>query len=84
MIGAGAASRNAGDDGLKALIKLAARRDRIMVPVWIYALLATVGSTAYSLKQLYPAQSDRDKLASSIASNPSLRALYGPLYDTRS
>ncbi|NUR32029.1 MAG: ABC transporter permease [Catenulispora sp.] len=55
-----------------------------MLPVWIYALVATVGSTAYSLKKLYPTQSDRDQLATSIASTPSLRALYGPLYDTHS
>ena len=72
------------DGGLRTLIKLASHRDRIMLPVWIYALLATVGSTAYSLKKLYPAQSDRDKLATSIGANPSLRALYGPLYDTHS
>lgn len=78
------AARKGTDDGLKTLIKLAARRDRIMLPVWIYALLATVGSTAYSLKKLYPNQADRDQLATSIASNPSLRALYGPLYDTHS
>ncbi|NUP46764.1 MAG: ABC transporter permease [Catenulispora sp.] len=55
-----------------------------MLPVWVYALMATVGSTAYSLKKLYPNQADRDQLATSIASNPSLRALYGPLYDTHS
>lgn len=72
------------DGGLRTLIKLASHRDRIMLPVWIYALLATVGGTAYSLKKLYPAQSDRDKLGASIGTNPSLRALYGPLYDTHS
>ena len=72
------------DSGLKVLIKLGARRDRIMLAVWIYALLGSVGSTAYSLKKLYPAQADRDQLAASIGSNPSLRALYGPLYDTHS
>ncbi|GAA2029381.1 exporter of polyketide antibiotics [Catenulispora yoronensis] len=76
--------RGATDGGLRTLIKLGTRRDRIMLPVWIYALLATVGSTAYSLKQLYPTQADRDQLAVSISSNPSLRALYGPLYDTHS
>lgn len=72
------------DGGLRPLIKLASHRDRIMLPVWMYALLATVGGTAYSLKKLYPAQADRDKLGVSIRSNPSLRALYGPLYDTHS
>ena len=77
-------ARKNSDDGLRTLIKLASHRDRVMLPVWIYALLATVGSTAYSLKKLYPAQSDRDKLATSIGTNPSLRALYGPLYDTHS
>ncbi|MBS2553213.1 ABC transporter permease [Catenulispora sp. NL8] len=70
------------DDGLRVLLKLASHRDRIMLPVWMYALLATVGGTAYSLKKLYPAQADRDKLGASIGTNPSLRALYGPLYDT--
>lgn len=77
-------ARKDSDGGLRTLIKLASHRDRIMLPVWMYALLATVGGTAYSLKQLYPTQADRDQLGVSIGSNPSLRALYGPLYDTRS
>ncbi|WP_344657689.1 ABC transporter permease [Catenulispora subtropica] len=84
MTGRKGSGRAGSDDGLRTLMKLAARRDRVMLPIWIYALLATVGSTAYSLKKLYPAQADRDQLATSIASNPSLRALYGPLYDTHS
>jgi ABC-2 type transport system permease protein len=80
----GPGGQKGSDDGLRTLIRLASHRDRIMLPVWMYALLATVGGTAYSLKKLYPTQADRDRLGVSIGSNPSLRALYGPLYDTHS
>jgi ABC-2 type transport system permease protein len=70
--------------GLPVLLRLAVRRDRIMLPAWLYALVASVVSTAVSLRQLYPSQGSRDRLAVSINANPSLRALYGPLYDTHS
>ncbi|MFC5908753.1 ABC transporter permease [Streptacidiphilus monticola] len=70
--------------GLSPLLRLALRRDRIMLPVWLYALIATVAGTAFSIRKLYPDQASRDRLAASINGNPSLRALYGPLYDTHS
>ncbi|MFE0463921.1 ABC transporter permease [Kitasatospora sp. NPDC058965] len=70
--------------GLRPLLRLAARRDRIVLPVWLYALVAIVASTAVSIDRLYPTQADRDRLGASIEANPSLRALYGPLYDTHS
>lgn len=70
--------------GLPVLLRLALRRDRIMLPVWLYALVASVAGTAVSLRQLYPSQGSRDNLALSVNANASLRALYGPLYDTHS
>jgi ABC-2 type transport system permease protein len=62
------------------LTKLAARRDRIMLLAWLYALTALVAGTAYSFRKLYPASAAREQFAVSAARNPALRTLYGPLY----
>jgi ABC-2 type transport system permease protein len=67
--------------GLGELLRLALRRDRIMLPVWVYALIGSVLSTLVSLRRLYPDDASRDRLAQSINGNPSLRALYGPVHD---
>ena len=40
--------------GTGALAKLAGRRDRVMLPAWIYILTALVAGTAYSFRKLYP------------------------------
>ncbi|MFD0331969.1 hypothetical protein ACFQZC_36900 [Streptacidiphilus monticola] len=56
--------------GLSPLLRLALRRDRIMLPVWLYALIATVAGTAFSIRKLYPDQASRDRLAASINGNP--------------
>ena len=65
--------------GTGALAKLAGRRDRIMLPVWVYVLTALVASTAYSFKKLYPTAAGREQFAASAGRNPALLSLYGPL-----
>ncbi len=66
--------------GTRALAKLAARRDRIMLVAWIYVLTALVAGTAYSFKKLFPTQAGRAEFALSAGHNPALLSLYGPLY----
>ena len=66
------------------LVRLALRRDRIMLPVWIYALTAAVLSTAWAFRSLYATPESRVQLAASVGRNGSLRALYGPLFDPSS
>jgi len=66
--------------GTGALAKLAGRRDRIMLPAWIYVLTALVAGTAYSFKKLYPTAAGRAQFAAAAGHNPSLLSLYGPLY----
>jgi ABC-2 type transport system permease protein len=39
--------------GTAPLIWLAARRDRIVLPVWLYVFAAGIGSTGYSFRHLY-------------------------------
>ena len=65
--------------GTRGLIQLAAKRDRIMLPVWIYVLVITAASSAYSIKGLYPDQSSRDALTSSTNAVFGVVALYGPI-----
>ena len=66
--------------GTAALARLAGRRDRIMLPVWVYVLTALVVSTAYSFRKLYPGGASRAEFAAAAGHNPALLALYGPLY----
>ncbi|HET9169952.1 MAG TPA: hypothetical protein VFN97_10960, partial [Actinospica sp.] len=49
--------------GTRVLLRLAARRDRIMLPVWVYALIASSASTAYSFKGLYATEASREQFA---------------------
>lgn len=71
---------NADLSGTGTLTRLAFRRDRIMLPAWVYVIVGTTASTAYTLKQLYPDASSRAALAATGSSNPALRFLYGRLY----
>ncbi|WP_412517576.1 ABC transporter permease [Actinomadura madurae] len=75
------APATAGDGGLTGaglLLKLWLRRDRIMMPAWIYGLTALVSSTVYSFKYGYDTPG-LTSFARGINDNPSMRALYGPV-----
>jgi ABC-2 type transport system permease protein len=67
--------------GTGALAKLALRRDRLMIPCWLYALGASVVGSATSFRSLYAHQSERADLARSMDASGPLRAIYGPMYD---
>ncbi|GAA0690954.1 exporter of polyketide antibiotics [Kitasatospora atroaurantiaca] len=66
--------------GTGTLLRLALRRDRIMLPAWVYVLTASVASTAYTFGNLYDSGAARERFAAGMASNSSLRALYGPVF----
>jgi polyether ionophore transport system permease protein len=68
--------------GTPALIRLAARRDRILLPAWLYVLTGVVASTGYSLKKAYPTAADRAALAAGVGHNPSIAAIYGAAYSS--
>ena len=65
--------------GTGALTRLAFRRDRIMLPAWVYLITVLVATTAYSLKKLYPTAAARAQLVAAGGGNPALRFLYGRL-----
>jgi len=66
--------------GTGALIRLALRRDRIRLPLWIavFAVMAAVSAAATAA--IYPTAADQQAAVDSINAVPSLVALYGPVY----
>jgi ABC-2 type transport system permease protein len=78
--GPGTRARWASLTGSRVLARLAARRDRIMLPAWIYVVTILMVSTAYSFKGLYKTPASREAIAASISHNAATLALGGPLY----
>ncbi|WP_026423811.1 ABC transporter permease [Actinokineospora inagensis] len=67
--------------GTWQLARLARRRDRVMLPIWIVLLSVIPGSTAKTYESLYPTVAARASLNAGTGSNPSVAVLYGPAYD---
>ncbi|MCX5438617.1 ABC transporter permease [Streptomyces sp. NBC_00569] len=66
--------------GTGTLLRLALRRDRVMIPVWGAVVLMMVLSMPGSLKSVYSTAAERADIAQSMATNSSMRALYGPVF----
>ncbi len=65
--------------GTTRLVRLALRRDRVLLPVWSAALvLGSVGSVRATV-DLYPDAASRAEAARGINDNPALVAIYGPV-----
>ncbi len=62
------------------LLQLALRRDRVMIPVWLYALVAAVVGSALSYRKLYPTEAARREFGQTAESNGATRAFYGHVY----
>jgi polyether ionophore transport system permease protein len=67
--------------GTGQLLRLALRRDRVVLPIWVVLLGVVPASTAGVYGQLYPDQASRAALTASTAANPTLSLLYGPPFD---
>src|SRR5262245_27916261 len=66
--------------GLRTLLRLALRRDRIMIPAWVLALGLAVYVTASSYVDLYATESSRREVVATLGSTPATLALYGRIY----
>ncbi|MFD7897070.1 ABC transporter permease [Streptomyces sp. NPDC059743] len=66
--------------GTGPLLRLALRRDRIMIPVWVLVIGGSFMSVAQSFSALYDTAAKRADVAQSMTTNGSLRALYGPVF----
>ncbi|WP_027860714.1 ABC transporter permease [Marmoricola sp. URHB0036] len=70
--------------GTGLLVRLAVRRDRVLVPVWLGVLLLVDLASAASVPGLYPTEAERVKAAEAINASPGIVALYGPILDVHS
>jgi ABC-2 type transport system permease protein len=70
--------------GTAALVRLALRRDRIVLPVFIVLLAVMVGASADATVKVYPDAASRLQAAVAVNDTASTLALYGPIHDETS
>lgn len=68
-------------DGTRHLVRLALRRDRVTLPIWLAVPAFMALGTATAYEQLYPAGVDRTPLTETVGRNPALVAITGPAFD---
>ncbi|MEU6822631.1 ABC transporter permease [Streptomyces atriruber] len=66
--------------GTGGLLRLALRRDRVLLPVWIAVVAGIVLAMPGSLEGFYGTAAERADAMASMNSNSSMRALYGPVF----
>ncbi len=70
--------------GTWVLIRLALRRDRILLPAWILGLSLMVVFSVTATKDLYPTQASLTSAADTLNATGAFVALYGKVYDPTS
>ncbi|WP_030755790.1 MULTISPECIES: ABC transporter permease [unclassified Streptomyces] len=66
--------------GTGVLLRLALRRDRVMMPVWVLVATLMLVTMPGSLGSVYATAAERARVAASMNANSSMRALYGPVF----
>ncbi|MGW2424391.1 ABC transporter permease [Streptomyces sp. NPDC001709] len=67
--------------GTGTLLRFALRRDRTLIPLWVTVNALMVLSMPNTLKTLYGTAAGRADLRHQMATNTSLRAMVGPVFD---
>ncbi|NIH82976.1 ABC transporter permease [Amycolatopsis viridis] len=67
--------------GTRHLVRLALRRDRVVLPIWVLVIGLLPVSSAGAYGQLYPDAASRASLTAGMSANPSITLLYGPPFD---
>ncbi|WP_328992157.1 ABC transporter permease [Kribbella sp. NBC_01245] len=70
--------------GTTTMARLALRRDRILLPVWILVFVAMAAGSAQASISIYPDVASRVKAAEGVNSSPALVSMYGRIYDVTS
>ncbi|GIG66175.1 ABC transporter permease [Phytomonospora endophytica] len=66
--------------GTGSLIRLALRRDRWLLPIWLVLFIVIVQSSASAWGALYDTPEERASIISQIGTNPTFKAIYGINY----
>ena len=70
--------------GTAAMLRLALRRDRILVPAWVLGIAGMAAFSAQATIGLYPDLPQRVQAAEAVNGSAALIALYGRIYDPTS
>ncbi|HRC00077.1 MAG TPA: polyketide antibiotic transporter, partial [Dermatophilaceae bacterium] len=70
--------------GLGPLLRLAWRRDRVLVPISVLAITGSAVSGAQATLALYPTSASMGEAVRAVVTNPAALALYGPVADPTS
>ena len=70
--------------GVAVLLRFAARRERVRVPVYVALFTLIVAQNAVGSEELYVTEAARAEYAATVAANPGLIAMVGPPYDLMS
>ena len=65
--------------GTGSLVRLASRRDRVLIPVSVLALVAFAAGSAQATIDLYPSLASALEIIRPLVENPASVALYGPM-----
>jgi ABC-2 type transport system permease protein len=65
---------------MRDLLRLARRRDRVMIPAWLLTLAALTALTASSYADLYDTAASRREVVATLGSTPATLAMYGRIY----
>jgi ABC-2 type transport system permease protein len=84
VTGGAAAAPGSAFVGTGALVRLALRRDRVLLPVWLAVFVLMAWSSAVATIDLYPTAQSRLSASGGINNTPALVALYGRIYDPTS
>lgn len=68
--------------GTGRLVRLALRRDRFILPIWILIIAITPMSLVSTVAEVYPTAAERTAYVEVTNSNPAMLANYGRIYDT--
>lgn len=64
--------------GTGQLVRLALRRDRVRIPLWVVGLVGVLYLSAQSMRGLYQTQAEIDAYAALVGQSPATRAIAGP------
>jgi ABC-2 type transport system permease protein len=70
-----------GFTGTGALLRLALRRDRVLLPICIVLLVLLAGGSAQAALALYSTPQELTKAAEAINASPAIVAMFGPISD---
>lgn len=70
--------------GWLLLLRMALRRDRVLLPAWIAVFALVAGGSAAATDSLYADPAALASAGTAVNSAPALLAMYGPVYDVTS